>query len=93
MAVMDTFPPNNMPIQRPKMNKRKKYCPIQHQSVMNKNKQNTEKLLLYPILGPLFHIHKIKDIKFKFMQNKDLLQCSMSSAYFLGGKAYKNVDV
>ena len=34
----------------------------------NKNKQKTEKLLSYPILCPLCHIHKRITIKMKLMQ-------------------------
>ena len=57
-----------MLMQLPDMNKRKKYCPMQHQSVINKNKKNTEKLFSYPILCPLCHIHQRKKIKSKFSQ-------------------------
>ena len=48
------------------MNKRKLYCPKQHLSVINKNKQKTEKLLSYPILCPFCHPHQRHHIKTKF---------------------------
>ena len=47
---------------------KKKYCPMQHLSIINEDKQNTEKLLSYPILCPLCHLHQIKQIKTKFTQ-------------------------
>ena len=36
---------------------------MQHMSVINENKHNTEKLLSYPILCPLCHPHQRKHIK------------------------------
>ena len=68
MAVTDAILPKNMPMQLPTMNKRKKYCPIQHQQVINENKQNKEKLLSYPILCPLCRLHQRKQIKTKLIQ-------------------------
>ena len=47
---------------------KKKYCPMQHLLEINENKQKTEKLLSYPILCPLCHIHQRKQIKTKFIQ-------------------------
>ena len=41
---------------------------MQHLSVINENEQKTENLLSYPILCPLCHLHKRKQIKTKFMQ-------------------------
>ena len=55
-----------MPIQLPDMNK--KNCPIQHQLVINENKNMTEKLLSYPILCPLCHLNQRKNIKNNFTQ-------------------------
>ena len=45
---------------------KKKYCPMQHLSVVNENKQKTEKLLSCPILCPLCHLHQRNQIKSKF---------------------------
>ena len=41
---------------------------MQHLLEINKNKHKTEKLLSYPILCPLCHLHQIKNIKMKLMQ-------------------------
>ena len=41
---------------------------MQHLSVIDENKQKTEKLFSYPILCPLCHLHQIKEIKTKFTQ-------------------------
>ena len=49
---------------------KKKYFLMQHMSVINKNKQKTEKLLSYPILCPLCHLHQRKQIKTKFTQSR-----------------------
>ena len=57
-----------MAMKSPDMNKRKKYCPMQHLLVINENKQKTEKLLSYPILCQFCHIHQRKQIKKKFTQ-------------------------
>ena len=68
MAVTGTISPKNMPMQLPDENKRKQYFPMQHLSVINKNKQKTEKLFSCPILCPLCHLHQRNQIKTKFMQ-------------------------
>ena len=65
----------------------KKYFPVQHRSVIKEKKQKIEKILSYPILCPLFHIHQRKQIKTKSTQLSNLLQCRMSSAYRQGKKA------
>ena len=62
---------------------KKKYSPMQYQSLINENKRKTEKLLSYPILCLLCHLHQRKHIKTKLMQIKGLLQCSMSSAWLV----------
>ena len=67
MAVTGAIFPKKMLMQFPDMNKRKKYCPMQHLLVINENKQKTEKLLSYPILCPLCRFHQRKHIKTKFI--------------------------
>ena len=47
---------------------KKKYCHMQHLLEINENKQKTEKLLSYPILCPLCHLHQRKYIKMKLIQ-------------------------
>ena len=41
---------------------------MQHQSVINQNKQKMEKLFSYPILCAFCHLHQIKQNKIKFTQ-------------------------
>ena len=68
MAVTGAILPKNTPMQLPEMNKGKQYCPMLHKSVINKNKQKTEKILSYSIFCPLCHLHQRKQIKTKFTQ-------------------------
>ena len=49
---------------------KKKNCPIQHLSVINNKKHKIETLLSYPILCPLCHLHKRKQIKTELTQLK-----------------------
>ena len=64
---------------------KKKYCPIQHQSVIEKNKQNTD-FFISNIVSIMSSPSKKSD-KNKVHAIKDLLQCSMSSAYCQKRKA------
>ena len=52
-----------------------------------------QNLFSYPILYPLCHIHQRKLIKTKLTQITNLLQCSMSSAYFWGKRLLQNADI
>ena len=42
MTVTGAISPQKMPMQLPDMNKEKKYCRMQHQSVINENEQKTD---------------------------------------------------
>ena len=67
MAVTGAILPKKCQCNNPTWIK-EKYCPMQHQLGINKNKYKTEKLLSYPILCPLCHLHLRKQIKTNFTQ-------------------------
>ena len=69
MAVTGDILRKNMPMQLHDMNKREKYCHMQHQLVIDKKTEKI-KTLSYPILCPLCHIHQIKQIETKFTQSR-----------------------
>ena len=80
-------------MQLPDMNKRKKYCPMQHLSVINKNKKNTEKLLSLTILCPLCHIHQIRQIKTKFTQLRIYFNVEGQVHVVKENKLLQNIDI
>ena len=91
MAATGAILPKNMPMQSPNTKKRKEYCPMQHQSVINENKQKKEIFFISNIVSIVSSPSK------KAGQNevnaiKDLLQCSMSSAYHKK-RLLKDVDI
>ena len=47
---------------------KKKYCPIQHQLVINEKKIEDRERFSYPILCLLCNLHQRNQIKTKFMQ-------------------------
>ena len=65
MAVTGANFPKNTPMQLPDINKRKKYCVMQHQSLINEDKQKTQKNVSYPIHCPFLHLHQKNQIKMK----------------------------
>ena len=54
---------------------------MQHQSVINKNKQKTEKNVSYPIFVSIVSYPSKKADQNEVCEIKDLLQCIMSSAH------------
>ena len=58
MAVTGTIFPKQYANAITRHEQKKKYCPMQHLLEINENKQKTEKLLSYPILCPLCHLHQ-----------------------------------
>ena len=71
---------------------KKFFCPMQHMSVINENRQKIEKLFSYPIFCPLCHIHQIKQIKMKFMQLRIYLNVACQ-VHIAQKNASKNVDL
>ena len=76
-----------MPIQLPDMNKRKTYCPMQHQSVINEKNRTKTFFVISNIVSIMSSPSKKSDQN-EVHAIKYSLQCSMSSAYHQGKKDY-----
>ena len=68
MAVTGAILPKRYANALTQHEKKKTYCPMKHQLVINYNKQKTEIFLSYSILCPLCHLQQIKRSKTKFTQ-------------------------
>ena len=73
--------------------KREKYCPMQHQSTINENKQNTENIFSYKILCPLCHLNQRKHIKTKFTQLRIQLNVACQVHIVGGKKLLQNLEI
>ena len=89
MAVTSVIFPKTYDNAITRHEQKKKYCPMQNQSVINENKQKTEKLLSYPILCPLCHIHQRKQIKMKFTLLRIYFNVACQVLIFKGKGFYK----
>ena len=70
MAVIGAIFPKQYANTITRHEQKKKYCPMQHQLVMNEKKHKTEMFLSYPISCPLCHLHQRNRIKMKFTKLK-----------------------
>ena len=68
MAVTGTILPKRYDNVITRHEQKKQYCHMQHLLEINENKQKTGKKNSYPILCPLWHLHRRKHIKMKIMQ-------------------------
>ena len=80
MTVTGAVFQKKMPMQLPDMNNIKTYCPMQYQSVINKKNRRQKKHFVSNIVSNVSSTSKKAD-KNEVRAIKDLLQCSMSSAY------------
>ena len=66
---------------------------MQHLLEIKENKQKTEKLLSYPILCPLCHLHQRKQIKIKLMQFRIYFNVAGQVYIVNKEKLLQNVDI
>ena len=93
MAVTGTILPKRYANVISRHEQKKKYCHMQHLLEIKENKQRTEKLLSYPILCPLCHLHQIKNIKMELMQFRVYLNLADQVHIVNKKRALQNVDI
>ena len=68
MAVTGTILPNQYANVITRHEQKKKICTMQHMLELHDNKQKKQRLLSYPILCLLCHIHQRKQIKINLIK-------------------------